>query len=110
MITFDKVFNGENHILIIWTSPCFLPDYYRHIISCSLLCDPATYHLLEEVSNKHTNSTAIIGIRPGSTCLFKHIAVYNPASIDPGIGLSAHTFYSGKVQIVNFDMHINVQG
>ena len=98
MTTFDKVFNEENKILILWTTPLFLPDYYRHITSCKLLCDPATYYLSEELSNKQTNSTAIIGIHPGSTCLFNHIAVYNPASIDPGIGLSASTFYSGKFQ------------
>ena len=106
MTTFDKVFNEENQILIHWTSPRFLPDYYLHIVSCNLLCDPATYYLFEKVSNKQTNSTAINGIYPGSTCLFKHIAVYNPASIDPGIGLSALTFYSGKFQKVSFDMHI----
>ena len=110
MITFDKVFNEENQILILWTLPCFLPDYYHHIMSCNLLCDPATYYLSEEVSNKQTNSIAFIGIRPASTCLFKHNAVYNPASIDPGIGLSAHTLYSGKFQKVNFYTNINVKG
>ena len=110
MTTFDKVFNEENQILIHWTSPRFLPDYYLHIVSCNLLCDPATYYLFEKVSNKQSNSTAINGIHPGSTCLFKHIAVYNPASIDPGIGLFAHTFYSGKFQRINFDTHINAIG
>ena len=95
MTTFDTVFNDQNQILIRWTSPYFSPYYYRHIVSCNLLCDPATYYLSEEVSNKQTNSTSIIGMHPGSTCLFKHIAVYNPASIDPGIGISAHTSYSG---------------
>ena len=108
MTTFEKVFNEENQILILWTQPRYLPDYYLHIISCSLLCDPATNYLSERMSTKHTNLTAITGIHPGSTCLFKHIAVYNPASIDPGIGLSAHTFYSGKFQRVNIKWYFNL--
>ena len=108
MTTFNTVIHEEKQTLISWTSPSFLPDHYVHIVSCKLLCDPTTYYLTEIVTNKLINSTMVYGVHPGSICLVRHLAVYNPASIDPGIGLCTRTPYSSKFQNINLNMCLSM--
>ena len=96
MTAFDKVIPGENDLLVSWTPPHFQPDHYIQTTTCQLLCDHRTYYLTEVIINGKEILRSIKALQPGSVCLIKHVAVYNPASIDPGIGLSAHTLYSSK--------------
>ena len=103
MTTFDTVFPGKFQVMISWTPPKFLPIRYTHTVSCKLLCDSATYYLTETVTISQMVSTIFHLALPGSLCMVKFVAVYNPASIDPGIGLLTHTLYSSKFQTVNFE-------
>ena len=96
MTTFDEVFPKENQILISWTPPKFVPTHFIHTVSCKLFCDPTTYYLSKSETSKMSHSTIIHLLQPGSICLVNHLAVYNPASIDPGIGLSVDTCFTGK--------------
>ena len=96
MTTFHQVTAGINHLVISWTLPQFPPYIYEQTTSCKLLCDHRTYYLTERMVNGGDSSSTISALQPGSVCLIKHLAVYNPASIDPGIGLSARTLYSSK--------------
>ena len=96
MTTFDKVFPGENQISISWTPPKFPPINYIHKASCKLLCDPTTYYLTETATSRFNHSTNFLALKPGSICLVKLLAEYNPASVDPGIGLSVNTLFLGK--------------
>ena len=107
MTTFNEVFHREKQVLISWTLPNFLPDHYLDIVSCKLWCDPTTYYLSELVTNKLSLSITIYGVHPGSICSVKHLTVYNPASIDQGIGLTAHSPYSSKFWMVSFDSYIS---
>ena len=106
MTTFNEVFHGEKQVVISWTLPPFLPDHYVDIVSCTLWCDSTTYYLSEMVTNNMYLSIIVYGVHPGSICLIKHLTVYNPASIDLGIGLIVHTPYSSKFWIVNFDIYM----
>ena len=110
MTTFEKVKASENQLEISWTSPSFQPDHYIQTTSCKLLCDHSTYYLTETIANRKDTSSTIHALLPGSVCLIKHVAMYNPASIDPGIGLSVHTLYSSKCKMANFctDFAINI--
>ena len=96
MTTFDSVIPGETQLSISWTPPKFPPINYIHTVSCKLLCDPTTYYLTETATSRLNHSTKFLALQPGSICLVKLLAVYNPASVDQGIGLSAHTLFSGK--------------
>ena len=100
MTTFDKVNPAENQLEISWTPPTFLPEYYRLTTSCKLLCDHSTYYLTQTLSDRMDTSSTIHALFPGSTCMIKLVASYNPASIDPGIGLSAHTLLSSKCTVL----------
>ena len=103
MTTFDTVSPEEYQIFISWTPPVFKPIRYIHTVSCKLLCDPTTYYLSESETSRIYHSTVISVLQPGSVCLVKLLAEYNPASVDYGIGLSAQTLFSGKGQMINLD-------
>ena len=89
-------------LVIIWTRPEFQPYLYKQKTSCKLLCDHRTYYLNEALLNGAETMTTLHALRPGSVCLIKHKAVYNPASIDSGITLTAHTHYSSKRLMIKF--------
>ena len=96
MTTFQEVIAGENQLVVLWTPPRFYPDHYKQTISCRLLCNQRTYYLKETMVNGMEKLTTSNALMPGSVCLIKMVAVYNPASIDPGIGLVAHTRYTSR--------------
>ena len=96
MTTFDQVFARENQIFVSWTPPSFPPIRFIHTVSCNLWCDPATYYLMESTTTRLNHSANFFPLQPGSICLIRLLAVYNRASIDPGIGLSSRTLFSGK--------------
>ena len=96
MTTFDQVIPREDQIFMSWTPPRFLPIRFIHTVSCKLWCDPATYYLTETATSRINHYTNFPALQPGSICLIKFLAVYNPASVDPGIGLSSRTLFSGK--------------
>ena len=91
-----------NQIVTIWTNPEFQPYLHKQTTSCKLLCDNRTYYINEALLNGKQTLTTLYALRPGSVCLIKHIAVFNPASIDSGITLTAHTHYSSKCLMVKF--------
>ena len=96
MTAFHEIISGVNNLMIYWTRPQFPPIEYKQIISCKLLCDHRTYYLAEAILDGTVCSSNTLVLKPGSVCLINLIAVYNPASIDPGVGLSAHTLYTSK--------------
>ena len=96
MVSFDNVNKGIKIIEVSWTTPRYLPYWYQQTTSCRLLCDQESYYLTEvEVDSSRTASYAK-DLLPGSVCLIKLIAVYNPASNDPGIMLFVSTLYTSK--------------
>ena len=96
MTTFKGLTPGEDQLLITWTPPLFAPNHYIQTTSCNLLCDQSTYYLNEAVIDGEETSSITYAVQPGSICMIKLVAVYNPASLDPGIGLSAHTLLRRK--------------
>ena len=96
MTTFYQILPGVNDLVIHWIEPQYPPIEYKQIISCKLLCDHSTYHLAEAIVGRTVQSSTTLVLKPGSVCLINLIAMYNPASIDPGIGISTHTLYTSK--------------
>ena len=97
MVRFDKVNKGKDFIKVFWTAPMYLPYWYEQTTSCRYLCRHETYFLKEvRIDLLHTSSLTY-DLHPGSVCLMKLIAFYNPASIDPGIMLLSHTLYESKL-------------
>ena len=96
MTSFNEVTSGANQLEVSWTLPTYSPYYYMQTASCKLLCDEGTYYLREALIPRQQLSNDINALKPGSVCLIKQLAIYNPASIDPGIGLVAHTLQLSK--------------
>ena len=96
MISFDSVNKDTDFIQVIWTAPVYLPYWYQQTTSCRFLCRQETYYLTEVLIDSSQTSNLAYGLRPGSVCLIKLIAFYNPASIDPGIVLHSRTLYASK--------------
>ena len=107
MTTFYKILPGVNDLMIYWTRPQFSPIEYKLIICCKLLCDHRTYHLREVILDGTVQSSTTPALKPGSVCLINFIAVYNPASIDAGIGISTHTLYTSKYSSLDFGCKLN---
>ena len=100
MTSFSNVSSDTEQIWISWTPPEFNPYYYQLKTSCRLQCDNQAYHLTEVTMGSFATSTLITSLRPRSVCLIKLVAVYNPASIDPGMGLSARTYFESKPDLL----------
>ena len=99
MTTFDDISIQANQFWLSWIPPKFYPLLYKQTTSCTLLCDERTYYLTEKIINSLQSSSITKNLNPGSVCLIKLIAEYNPASTDPGIGLSAHTLYTSNCEV-----------
>ena len=96
MVSFSKVNSGTEFIEVFWTAPRYPPYWYQQTTTCRYLCDQEIYYLSEvQIDSSHASSVTY-DLHPGSVCLIKLIAFYNPASIDPGIQLLVHTSYAGK--------------
>ena len=85
-----------NQIVTIWTNPKFQPYLHEQKTYCRLLCDHRTYYINQALLNGEQTLATLYALRPGSVCLIKHKAMFNPASIDSGITLTAHTQYLRK--------------
>ena len=96
MTLFDNVSKGTNHLQVFWTRPKYHPYWYQQTTSCRFLCDYKSYYLTEIMIDQWQTSSITQDLHPGSACLIKLVAVYNPSSTDPGIGLSAHTLLTSK--------------
>ena len=96
MTTFDDNGVTTNGFQFFWTRPKFRPYMYKQTTSCKLLCDDRTYYLIEVMIDSKQESNIIQDLHPGSECWIKLIAVYNPASIDPGIGLTVRTLHKSN--------------
>ena len=96
MTAFNQVISEAKRLVVSWNIPTNFPYYYLQTASCKLLCDEGTYYLTEALINGQEYSNTINSLKPGSVCLIKQLAMYNLASIDPGIGLVARTLHSSK--------------
>ena len=96
MAAFDDCVPSHNEIKVSWTSPEFKPYFYQLTTSCKLTCDARTYYLTEVMIDSHVSVRTVPNLLPASTCIIKLIAIYNPASLDPGITLSASTLCASK--------------
>ena len=94
MTAFNDSVPSHNNIKVSWTSPEFQPYFYQVTSSCKLICDTRTYYLTELMMDSNVSACTVPNLLPGTTCIIKLIAIYNPASLDPGITLSASTLYA----------------
>ena len=94
MISARQSVTGVDFVRIDWSYAVHKPDKYVLSFSCTV--NPEK-HDCEDVSAKatdiksETTSFTLLGLLPGTVCVIKLFAVYNPASIDSGIMLITST-------------------
>lgn len=99
MITFHSVSSGMDYIQVHWTLPKYAPERYQLRYSCqsrsTFLCrdggDYVTGTMQSLNENFNTTEIKISELHPSSVCKLNLLAVYNPASIDSGIDITATT-------------------
>ena len=96
MIKSLYVRRGATFIKFYWPAPRFHPSYYYQIIFCKLWCAKKPYLYFTKVTESNATSSLVASIKPGSKCLIRFNAVYNLASLDPGIRVIASTLFEGN--------------
>ena len=72
-------------IRLKWSPPRFAPYFYLQSITCKLKWNRSPYLQTMITLEKYATSSAIGFLIPDSRCQIKLTAVYNPASLDPGV-------------------------
>ena len=75
-------------IRLKWSPPTFPPYFYLQTITCKLRFHNHPYVQTTLTLERYATSSGIGFLKPKSHCLIKLTAVYNPASLDPGIYIS----------------------
>ena len=82
-----------------WQKPEFVPDHYQFIVHCQLFCAQTGYYHNDVPLPQIETSLRLCYLRPGSVCQVTVKAVYNPASIDPGLTETVRTAFLSKYQL-----------
>ena len=94
------VIRGVNFIRLEWTPPQYSPLQYLVSTQCSLQCNRELERyerVLPPIPGTHPSDgnpvTAVVieNLLPSSDCKIHFKAVYNPASLDPGVYIDAAT-------------------
>ena len=85
-------------IRINWSRPKFPPYLYLQSITCKLRLDRRPYLQRIITLERYTTSSGLRFLKPDSKCDIKLTAVYNPASLDPGVHINVY---------VPFDCELN---
>ena len=86
--------SGSDYIQFNWNYPKYRPEIYEVKYACMMKRAHKNDDFIKtktQYMNLRCNSFRISGLRPDSTCVLNLVTVYNPASIDPGIVITAST-------------------
>ena len=72
-------------VALEWNKPVYLPYHYLLSCTCKHMGCEGTYECLPRSFGRNVTKGFVSHIYPGSYCEIKLLAVYNPASNDPGI-------------------------
>ena len=96
MIKGYRVDTTYDTITLSWDKPEYLPQSYKWDLSCTLLCGNTVYITQSVTVNSSETEDYITNLLPGSHCVIKFLAVYNPASLDVGLANIVYTKEKGE--------------
>lgn len=96
-----KEFNfhaSSDFIRIKWAVryPILSAKQYKFHFSCTLLCNEKLHYVLRRAFTSIARSVKLGPLHPASKCSMTFTAVYNPASLDPGVRYNFTTLYESK--------------
>ena len=86
-------------VTLSWIKPEYLPQLYQRDISCTPACGNKVYFAQTVTFNSLVTRDHIKNLRPGSRCDTTFFAVYNPASLDPGLVNTVYTKEKGEKHV-----------
>ena len=92
----DLLEAGPDFITIAWNKPKYTPDYYRTLTKCRTWYSPLWYRTIRLNISSDMYTMNLTNLNPGSRCIIRFVAVFNPANLDPGIDIRFATFLSRK--------------
>ena len=97
MIENIQIFGASDHIDIKWDSPKYDPVIYKFQYSCGPKSGGPNYITSPVFPlSSYQTGVRLPHLRPSSVCQVRLVAIYNPASLDPGLLLDATTFDKGN--------------
>lgn len=79
-----------------WRTKDVLPYSYKMLMLCRLLCANESYTLIKVRVDASVNQINFANLLPGSHCTIRLHAVFNPASLDPGLTFTKLTTFESK--------------
>ena len=99
MIKGYRVDTTYDTVTLSWDKPEYLPQIYEWDMLCMLFCANSAYVNWPDTVNPSETEEHITNLLPGSRCLIKFLAVYNPASLDVGLANIVYTKEKGEQNI-----------
>lgn len=110
MIPYCSHTSGSGYVELMWNIPQYPPERYEVtcvcIVNSILLTNRHNDRVVNiRMANLTSNSTSVRvpKLSPNSICTLKLIAVYNPASIDPGIMITYITLAANTSKFNHLD-------
>ena len=101
MTEFDEFISKEDSVLVSWKSPKYKPDHFKLFVKCKSDGNESLNYVRQETLSHHESTMEFYDLPSRSTCEFTLLAVYNPASKDPGITCKYYTGSPGKILIIS---------
>ena len=97
MLTMEQIDIDDRSVTLGWTVDRFRPETFRLKIICKYMCSDAEQHIYKDkvlLFNSQTEGCTVNELAPGSRCIVRFHAVYNPATLDDGVFFM---FTTGKI-------------
>ena len=90
-------YSSVDYIQTMWKRPNYMPEHYELYYMCKLQ-NADSFYITSKLKNLNSATTIarVSDLFPKSVCYITLFAVYNPASLDPGLTLITHTLGSAN--------------
>ena len=104
-------YSGMKYTKTMWRRPNYMPEHYELYYMCKLQ-DTDRFYINSKRSHLSSATTIVrlSGLLAESVCYITLFAIYNPASVDPGLTIITQTLGStktarkcGLLNLENFD-------
>lgn len=88
MTEFHEIIQSRDSVQCSWKAPEYLPKEFKLTVECKYDSEDHNLYSLNTILPPNQTSFILTSLPAVINCEFTLIAVYNPASIDPGITTS----------------------
>ena len=85
MLNTLRVNSSTHNISLTWEHPYYLPLYYEQKAKCVHWCSDQWLFTPKRTLSASLTSSVLLDLQPATQCIITFKAIYNPASLDPGI-------------------------